>query len=129
MEVTQSISPPTSSLFSRRAVRILLIVLVGLAAQGHCLWSTFYLDDTWQVENSEAVEGGQWWADLVNLLPNASYYFTWKFFGFSAPIFHLENLLLHLLVALSVYGWRAISWRWGAGRNRSGGRTRRGWRR
>lgn len=106
VEKTKTFSPPLPLFLGRHSVRILLILLAGMVAHGHCLWSVFYLDDTWQVENSEAVEGGQWWSDPVNLLPNASYYFTWKFFGFSAPIFHLENLLLHLAVALCIY-WLA----------------------
>jgi hypothetical protein len=83
--------------------RVSVIVLAGAAAHGGCLQSVFYLDDFWQIKDSEYVEGGLWWAEPSNILTNLSYYLTWRLAGFSPMAFHFGNLVLHLLGALSVY--------------------------
>ena len=51
-------------------------------------------------------KGARWWAQPSLLLTNLSYYLTWRLAGFSPMAFHLGNLVLHLLTALSVY-WLA----------------------
>ncbi|MDQ6623650.1 MAG: hypothetical protein M3Y86_09225, partial [Verrucomicrobiota bacterium] len=58
-----SSTPPASRfgpIIRSRRFRVGAILAVGLAAQGGCLYSTFYLDDAWQIQNSEYVEGGRW---------------------------------------------------------------------
>jgi hypothetical protein len=86
--------------------RVGVIVLAGAAAHGGCLGAVFYLDDLWQIQDSEYVEGGLWWGEPNNILTNLSYYLTWRLVGFSPIAFHFGNLVLHLLGALSVY-WLA----------------------
>ena len=83
-----------------------VIVVAGAAAHGGCLRAVFYLDDLWQIQDSQYIEGGFWWAEPSNILTNLSYYLTWRLAGFSPMAFHFGNLVLHLLGALSVY-WLA----------------------
>ncbi|MDQ6861430.1 MAG: hypothetical protein M3032_09780 [Verrucomicrobiota bacterium] len=80
-----------------------MILIAGIAAHAGCLHSIFYLDDWWQIRDSEFVEGGQWWGEPTLLLTHLSYYLTWKLAGFSSVAFHAGNLALHLLLALCVY--------------------------
>jgi hypothetical protein len=86
--------------------RVCVILLAGAAAHAGCLRAVFYLDDLWQIQDSEHVEGGLWWAEPTNILTNLSYYLTWRLAGFSPVAFHFGNLVLHLLGALSIY-WLA----------------------
>jgi len=91
---------------SRRWFRVLTILCAGLAAHGGCLKAVFYLDDLWQIQDSEFVEGGRWWGEPSLMLTNLSYYLTWRLAGSSPVAFHAGNLMLHLLTSLSVY-WLA----------------------
>lgn len=94
------------ALIRNRWFRVLLVILAGVAAHGGCLRSVFYMDDLIQIQDSESVEGGRWWAQPSLILTNLSYYVTWRLAGFSPVAFHLGNLALHLLTALSIY-WLA----------------------
>jgi hypothetical protein len=121
--VSQGTPAWLGGLAANRWLRAAAIVLLGCAAQEGCLHAvTWYLDDTWQVHDSEYVEGGLWWQDPAVLLTNLSYYVTWRLAGFSTVAFHLGNLGIHLALFT---GWAAISSRSaGALRPRPGRRLR-----
>jgi len=40
--------------------RVGVIIVAGAAAHGGCLRAVFYLDDLWQIQDSDYVEGGLW---------------------------------------------------------------------
>lgn len=101
--------PPSErlqALVRDRWFRVGIIVLAGAAAHVGCLRAVFYLDDWWQIQDSQYVEGGLWWVEPSKILTNLTYYLTWRLAGFSPLAFHFGNLLLHLLGALFVY-WLA----------------------
>jgi len=88
--------------------RVLAILCVGAAAHGGCLHSTFYLDDWWQIHDSEYVEGGRWGSDPGPLFTHLSYYLTWKAAGVSTVAFTSETSRCTFCSRSPFIGSRAI---------------------
>jgi hypothetical protein len=81
------------------------LVIVALSALAHlwCLKSQFFLDDLWQIRDSDWIR--------LNQLPTGTY-LAWfyicliaqvKVFGMSSPAIHSFNWLLHTAVACVLY--------------------------
>ncbi|MEY2485785.1 MAG: protein O-mannosyl-transferase [Verrucomicrobiota bacterium] len=86
------------------------IVVAALVAHGGCVRAIFYLDDWWQIVDSDFIETGKWWTAGANALTCATYYLTWRIAGYSPQAFHLGNLLLHIGLALIVYRCSHVFW-------------------
>jgi len=108
---------PSSARFqpsSRGSGQIVLFAVLTIAAailaHGGCLHAIFYLDDWWQIVDSDSIETGKWWSAGSSALTYLTYWFTWRIAGYSPLAFHAGNLLLHMVLALCVLTLSQVFW-------------------
>ncbi|MFL6516360.1 MAG: hypothetical protein ACJ8M1_15170 [Chthoniobacterales bacterium] len=100
---------------------VLTIVAAAIFAHWGCLHAIFYLDDWEQIVGSDVIESGRWWTGGANAITYLTYWITWRAAGYSPQAYHVGNLGIHVLLALSIYAFGHVftSDLWPADRRRA----------
>jgi len=98
--------------------RVLIIAMIGIAAYANSLDGEFVWDDNQIIKDNVLIKGGYGWPDIFKYsiigpagevrsvyrpLQILSYRINYLLSGLDVTAYHLTNVLLHVLVALSLY--------------------------
>lgn len=97
-------------IISNRTLTVALVLLV-IVAYGQCVNYPFVYDDLSGIVQDPVISNAETIAPVFRLLlvpwrpaTQASYALTHAFFGFSTPVFHATNVIIHILNTLLVFG-------------------------